>query len=129
MKKFFVFIISAVLILSICFSSTAANIQYTYNYGNVSVIFNDNTHFSEASRKHIADMLAGENGADSEIEPYGIACLFGHKYVTENVITITHCASDTQPRCLEEIFEISECSRCGKTKTERISYTYIACCP
>lgn len=129
MKKFFVFIISAVLILSVCFSSTAANIQYTYNYGNVSVIFNEDTKFSEASREHIADMLAGENESDSEIEPHGIACLFGHKYVTDNVITITHCVSETQPRCLKEIFEISECSRCGKTKTELIYDSYIACCP
>lgn len=127
MKKVFVFIVSAILVLSICFSSVAADVeQYTYDYGSVSVIFDADTPFSEESREHIANVLVD---GEPEIETYGLACLFGHKYVTDTVVTITHCVSATQPRCLQEIFEVSECSRCGKTKTELFDQSYIFCCP
>lgn len=111
-----------------CFSVYAHDNTLIYEYGNKTVIFNETTQFSAEQRVKIAEYLA--NGAEtSDAETYGLTCtLFGHKYVEDYVTTITHCVSDTQPRCLQEDFEIGECSRCGDTYSNRIAYKYITCC-
>ena len=109
-----------------CFTSFASNETYTYEYGNITIIFEQTTPFSSEQRANIAYKLI--NGTDNT-NTYGLWCtLFGHDYVEDSVKTITHCVNDTQPRCLEEYFEIGECSRCGDTYTNRISYGYITCC-
>ena len=126
MKKTLIFILTISLAVAMCFSSFASNETYTYEYDNVTVIFDEATPFSAEQREIIANKLV--NGAD-DTATYGLMCtLFGHKYVEDDVMTITHCVSDTQPRCLEENFEIGECSRCGDTYTNRIAYRYITCC-
>lgn len=128
MKKTLTFVLTLVLAFTMCFSVYAHDSTYTYEYGNKTVIFNETTQFSAEQRVKIAEYLV--NGAEtSDAETYGLTCtLFGHKYVVEDVTTITHCASDTQPRCLEEDFEIGECSRCGHTYSNRIGFCYITCC-
>ena len=127
MKKILIFILTISLVFVMSFSSFASNETYTYNYGNITVVFDETTPFSEEQRVNIADKLV--NGADNTAT-YGLWCtLFGHDYVEDTVMTVTHCVNDTQPRCLEENFEIGECSRCGDTYTNRIAYTYITCCP
>ena len=127
MKKTLLLIFTISLAFAMCFSSFASNDTYTYEYTNITIIFDEATPFSAEQRENIANKLV--NGTD-DTSTYGLMCtLFGHKYVEDVVTTITHCVSDTQPRCLEEDFEIGECSRCGDTYTNRISYRYITCCP
>lgn len=127
MKKVLISILSIVLIFTMCISSYASEETYTYEYNNITVIFDETTPFSAEQRANIADKLV--NNIDDNAT-YGLWCtLFGHDYVEDDVKTITHCVSDTQPRCLEEHFEIGECSRCGDTYANRIAYSYITCCP
>lgn len=126
MKKSLIFILTISILFSMCFTSFASNETYTYEYSNMTVIFDETTPFSAEQRVNIADKLV--NNIDNTTT-YGLWCtLFGHSYVEDDVTTITHCVSETQPRCLEEHFEIGECSRCGDTYTNRISYRYITCC-
>ena len=93
---------------------------------HVTVIFEEDSAFTPEEQQYIADMLVYGN---ENATTFGIGCLFGHKYVEENVTTITHCVRATQPRCLQENFLIKTCSRCDKTTTELISSFYITCCP
>jgi hypothetical protein len=126
MKKTLIFILSISLAFAFCFSSLATNETYIYEYDNITVVFDETTPFSLEQRKNIADKIV--NGTE-DTATYGLWCtLFGHSYVEDTVMTITHCVNDTQPRCLEEYFDIGECSRCGDTYTNRISYRYITCC-
>jgi hypothetical protein len=127
MKKTLIFILSISLAFALSFSSFASNKTYVYEYDNITVVFDETTPFSLEQRKNIADKIV--NGTENTAT-YGLWCtLFGHDYVEDTVMTITHCVNDTQPRCLEEYFDIGECSRCGDTYANRISYGYITCCP
>ena len=128
MKKLLSLILVISLALAACLPIYAQDSTYVYELGGKTVIFDEATQFSAEQRENIVNLLA--NGTETEdSETYGLMCtLFGHKYVEESVKTITHCVSDTQPRCFEEVFDIGECSRCGKTYANRISYQYIYCC-
>ena len=128
MKKLLSLILVISLALAACLPIYAQDSTYVYDFGNKTIIFDEATQFSAEQRENIVNLLA--NGTETDdAETYGLMCtLFGHKYVEETVKTITHCVSDTQPRCLEEKFDIGECSRCGDTYSNRISYQYIYCC-
>ena len=93
---------------------------------HVTVIFEEDSMFTPEEQQYIAEMLVYGNENATTL---GIGCLFGHKYVEENVSMITHCVNPTDPRCLQEKFFIQTCSRCGKTNTEIINSKYISCCP
>ncbi len=107
------------------FANTEADTPYVYRYDNITVIFEENTPFDSAQREHIALVLTQ---GDAEAAPCGILCLFGHKYETGIVRTITHNVNSTQPKCMEETFEIGECTRCGDTTVDRLGYDFIVCC-
>ena len=131
MKRLISIAITILMLASLCLSASANEITghtYDYDFGEKTVIFESDTPFSEEERQHIAEHLVY---GDDEISTYGFnfLCLFGHNYEVGYVTTITHCVSATQPRCLKEIFEIGECTRCGATYTEQITAAYITCCP
>lgn len=101
---------------------------YTYTLGDVTVIFDENDTWDAATREAIAHKLV--YGTDDNSTTYNILCsLFGHKYEVKGVTTITHCAQTSQPRCLEETFNLSLCSRCDDQLVERTGMCYIYCCP
>lgn len=110
--------------LSVSADSTVGN---TYHIDNVTVVFDVESQFSTEEQEMIANLLVNSE--------YGVAkanliCnIFGHKSTSETVITITHKASATDPRCLQEIFTVTTCSRCDEATVERNSYAYIFCCP
>ena len=99
----------------------------TYQIDNVTVIFDANSQFSSEEQERIADLLVHPE--------YGVAqanliCnIFGHKNTTEGVTTITHKVFEESPRCLQENFIVTTCSRCDEYTVERASYYYIPCCP
>lgn len=69
------------------------------------------------------------NGEDDSIATYGIMCtLFGHKIESSVITAVTHKASATSPRCLQERYNVETCSRCDYTKSTKISAAYIVCC-
>lgn len=99
----------------------------TYQIDNVTVIFDVNSQFSIEQQEKIAQLLANPEYSVSQANL--ICNIFGHKNTQESVTTITHRASATDPRCLQENFIITTCSRCDESTVERASYFYIPCCP
>lgn len=129
MKK--IILVTAIVCLVFSFSvSTSAQISstdgYTYDFNGKTFYFSADTPFSEEQRVQIINATASEASTAST---YGLMCtLFGHSYETDAYITITHCVNASQPRCLEEKFNINLCTRCDHTETELVTTRYIFCC-
>lgn len=116
-----------VLCMAMCINVSASNDYYTYTVDNKTIIFNSDTVFDAKTREYVVNRLMY---GYPESTTYGLACtLFGHSYETSYVTTITHCASDTNPRCLEETYEVQICKRCDHDITELVNARYISCCP
>ena len=118
------------VIITICATigvSADTNAGNIYQTENVTVVFDADSQFSIEQQELIANLLVNPE--------YGVAkanliCnIFGHKNSQEGVTTITHKVSATSPRCLQELFTITMCSRCEETTVERNAYYYISCCP
>ena len=128
MKKITIVLMTIVLwlcsTLNVSANSTVGN---TYQIDDITVIFDLESQFSNEQQEVIANLLVHPE--------YGVAqanllcTLFGHKNTAETVITITHKVSATDPRCLQENFTVTSCSRCNTSTVERNSYGYIFCCP
>lgn len=129
MKKILTVVIAILFLFSFSMSVSADSVIYVYEIGNTAVIFDENTFFSATERENIAQLIVSRNSNDSI--SYALLCVIsGHDYSQyESVTTITHRADDKAPRCLQERFLISKCSRCEHYKTERTSFCYISCCP
>ena len=129
MKNFLSILVATIILFSFCMSVSADSVIYVCEIGNTSVIFDENTIFSAQEREDIAQLIV--NGDSYDSTAYAMLCVIsGHDYSQyESVRAITHRADDKDPRCLQEIFLISKCSRCEHYKTERISVCYISCCP
>lgn len=69
------------------------------------------------------------NGEDDGTATYGLMCtLFGHKIETTTVAAVTHKAKATSPRCLREIYDVDNCTRCDYNKSTLVTRSYIVCC-
>ena len=123
-------IIVMVIVLTICATlnvSADEIIGNTYQIDNVTVIFDADSQLSAEQQENIAQILVNpENG----VSPANLICnIFGHKNTQEGVTTITHKAKASSPRCLQELFTITTCSRCNESTVERNAAYYISCCP
>lgn len=98
-----------------------------YQVDNVTVIFNVDSQFSVDQQETIAQLLVNPEYGVSQANL--ICNIFGHKNTQEGVTTITHKYYPDSPRCLQENFLITTCSRCNESTVERVSYMYITCCP
>ena len=129
MKKLFIISLAFLLICTFSVSALAASEEtYIYNIGSVTVIFDECDTWNADTREAVAHRLV--YGEDNTATTYNLWCnLFGHNYETKTVTTVTHCVLSEEPRCLEEHFNISLCSRCEDQVTERTAYCYIYCCP
>ena len=128
MKKAFVCLLTFLLICTFVLSAFAENAEiYTYEIGNITVVFDETSPFDAAMREAVAYKLVhGDDGAAT----YNIWCtLFGHDYITSGATTITHCVEPDQPRCLEEYFLVQACEDCDHVIVERTGWKYITCCP
>ena len=119
-----------VVVLAFCsVLSTSAdnNVGNIYHIDNITVVFKSDSQLSAGQQEMIAQLLANpENG----VSKANLICnIFGHKNTTEGVSTITHKAKANSPRCLEEFFTITTCSRCNESTVERNAMSYITCCP
>ena len=127
MKKLTAILLAVLLIvfnLGINVSATDAG-NNTVIVDNVTVIFENDSSFSDDEKQAIAQFLVN----NTDIQTYGLLCsIFGHDNTTEIAVTITHCVNSTAPRCLEECWQVTTCSRCNETESTRISYSYINCC-
>ena len=128
MKKVISFLLVTILIISACVGASANEVGgNAYVFDNVTVIFDENSQFSNEKQESIANLLINP---EYGLSTAGLMCtLFGHKNTTETVITITHKYNVEAPRCLQEIFAVTTCSRCDEASVERLGYSYISCCP
>ena len=99
----------------------------TYQIENVTVIFDTNSQLSVEQQEMIAQLLVNPEYGISQANL--ICNIFGHKNSMEGVTTITHKVKANSPRCLEEFFTITTCSRCNESTVERDGFGYITCCP
>lgn len=128
MKKTSVILMA--IIITICATigvSADSNIGNTYYIDNVTVVFDAESQLSIEKQEMIARLLVNPEYGVSQANL--ICSIFGHKNTSETVITITHKASETDPRCLQEIFSVTTCSRCNESTVERTGMYYIPCCP
>jgi len=56
-----------------------------------------------------------------------LCSLFGHKLTTTSTTVITHNVYSNAPRCVEELYNLSVCSRCDYVSQELISRSRIYC--
>ena len=97
-----------VVILTICatISATAdSNVGNIYQIGNVSIVFDADSQFSNEQQEAIANLLVYP---EFGVAKANLICnIFGHKNTTEGVTTITHKVLVETPRCLQENFTIT----------------------
>lgn len=98
-----------------------------YQIENITVVFDVDSQFSTEQQETIAQLLANPEYGVSQANL--ICNIFGHKNSSEGVSTVTHKVNTASPRCLQEMFTITMCSRCEETTVERDAYFYISCCP
>ena len=128
MKKIISITLIAVFVLCMGFTSAAnETVGNVYEIDNKTIIFDASSSFSVEEQQYIAEMILNPT---NQTTSYGLMCtLFGHKNTSETVIAITHCVSENDPRCMQENFVVTSCSRCDEVTTERVSYSFISCCP
>lgn len=127
MKKIIAFILATILTLSFGVSASAADVGNTYTYGDLEIVFAEDSTFSDEMKQCIADYISnGDDGAST----YNLLCtLFGHKETVELVGTIYHKVSPTNPRCLRQTWEVYGCTRCEEALgMTLLGETYITCC-
>lgn len=127
MKKIIAFVLSMIMTLSFCLSVSAADVNNTYYYGDIEIIFAEDSTLSEEMKPKIADYVVnGDDGTST----YNLLCtLFGHKETTELIATISHKVSPTHPRCLRQTWEVTGCTRCEEALgMVLLSESYITCC-
>ena len=129
MKRIIAFVLATTLLIfsSICVIAEN-NDGYTYYIEDYSITFSNDTAFSEEQRELIAYYLVY---GDDDIELYNILCsLFGHNTITETVTLVQHEYYANAPRCLEQLIEVTKCSRCDEIiSTTVLSSRMIYCCP
>ena len=127
-NKFAFILIAFVLACLMTFHASAIGGVEKYEFGNVTVIFDENTKLNDIEKNAIANHLVYGNTDDSST--YGLWCsLFGHSYESHMASKITHCVYDTNPRCVEETYEVLVCTRCEDTVSTKIATAEISCCP
>ena len=135
MKKITCIVLSLIFIIALCLCPVSAEEDdyIVVEVGNTTVYFSADTEFTAEERAAIASVLAGGeapthfHGGD---DPDNIICdIFGHKTTTEEVIAVQHCVRPTPPRCKQEIYLVTTCSRCDYADYQLLSTSYIDCHP
>lgn len=95
-------------------------VEYTVDFSGAS--------FSVDKHEVIAQRLLGLG--EDEVQTYGLMCtLFGHKYEESTISVITHKVYKYAPRCKDEAYDVSVCTRCDYQEQTLITTSYIDCCP
>ena len=128
MKKTVSIILVAIMMLSAALNISAyGDASNIHTFGNISVIFEDDSALTFEEQAATAKMIIAKSNGDATT--YNLLCtLFGHTYDVETVTTVTHKVNSSAPRCLEEHYNMSTCSRCGNQQLEFLYSQYIDCC-
>lgn len=126
MKKIIRFIFAVSICVCLLATGLTVAAYDVINYDNIEVIFKQNSVFSDTEKDIISKSFFEE---DKSNETYGLKCiLFGHDYKTECVSVIQHKVSESNPRCINEIYETQICEDCSDTQSTLISWEFIECC-
>ena len=128
MKKWIVGLLVTAMLMCACVGVSADQATGNcYTVDGVTVVFDADSQFSVEQQEAIANLLVHPEYGTSTA---GLMCtLFGHKNTSETVISITHKYNVESPRCLQEHFEVTSCSRCDETTVEKVGQLFITCCP
>lgn len=127
MKKLLTSMFAIMLTLNIILNVSAnGNI---YNNNGITIEFSETTAFTTEQQAVITQMIINDT-INTNATPYNLLCtLFGHQTTTETIGIIEHCVSDTAPRCLKTVQDITACTRCETViDIYTISSYYINCC-
>lgn len=128
MKRLTIILLTIILVFAGTISVSADEMNSNvYQIDNITVIFDADSQLSNEQKEAIVQLLVNPEYGVSQANL--ICNIFGHKNTIEGVTTITHKVSATDPRCLEEFFTITTCSRCNESTVERDGFAYIPCCP
>ena len=128
MKRLTIILLTIILVFAGTISVSADEMNSNiYQIDNITVIFDADSQLSNEKKEAIVQLLVNPEYGVSQANL--ICNIFGHKNTVEGVTTITHKVSATDPRCLEEFFTITICSRCNESTVERDGFAYIPCCP
>lgn len=129
MKRTLIILLALIMTFTMPLTTYAnGNTGNIYSFDRITVEFSADSSFSAEEQAAIAEWVA--NGAnDSNATTYNLLCtLFGHDTTTESFTIIEHCVSDTAPRCLKSLQDVTVCSRCDYVYAEVYSSFYINCC-
>lgn len=128
MKKIgFIAIVLLLTFFSTIGTSADQTIGNVYQIENITVIFDADSQLTTEQQESVAQLLV--NPEYGVVQANLICDIFGHKTTMEGVTTITHKVKENSPRCLQELFTITTCSRCNESTVERDGFGYITCCP
>ncbi len=125
MRKFWILLILLIFVLA---NPASAYTKHGVSSANVTVVFQENSKFSENEKMIIIEYLTSEKYENQNTQRNIICSLFGHDYTEEQVTTVTHRVYPTSPRCLEKQYNILHCSRCGDIQEELMSSRRLFCC-
>lgn len=129
MKRILIVLLAVAIILTMPLTIYAnGSTSNVYTFDGITIKFSETSSFTIEEQAAIAELIA-TGAEDSSATTYNVLCtLFGHKTTTESFTTIEHCVSDTAPRCLESLVDVTACSRCDYVYTDVYSSYYINCC-
>lgn len=130
--------LAIILLVAVCMiAPSAAQIEppTVVDYGEITVIFGENSSLTAKQRLAIAKSFAlhddeREVAAQRGLTGNIICNIFGHKKISESITIIEHCVRATNPRCLETIGDLITCARCSSYRDfEELGSYYTFCCP
>ena len=132
MKRIISALMCVVLLLTagVAVSATGDNVAYNYEIDGVEYTVEFlNADIPSDTKQIIAETLVGLR--DGSVQTYGLGCtLFGHDYVTEEIVVIEHRVRAAAPRCDRRAYDVTYCEDCDYIKEqELISVRGIFCCP
>ena len=127
MKKLFITTLTTIIAFTLILATSASGNIYTFD--NITIEFSENSSLTIETQAAVAKMIVN-NEDISSVTTYNLLCtLFGHKESTESFTIIEHCVSDTAPRCLKSLQDITACTRCETLiDVHVVSSYYVNCC-
>ncbi len=125
MKKAFSMLLAVITLISLTVLPASAEVGA---HDEIEVIIH-NQELDEETKAKIVAFYTNPEAENEEASTYSLTCtLFGHNYEYEDVVTITHKARTTAPRCLKRTYDHGTCTRCDAQVSTLIGSVYIACC-
>lgn len=122
-------VIMVITLATTCFANYTSDFVWKYEDDNTTVIFEEQTAYSEIKQQYIADMLVYGYSDITLAQPRAWCWLTGHELTTEYVTVITHKVYSTAPRCVKELYEVTTCANCDHETMTMVSTSDISCCP